>query len=460
MKNSAFNIEKLRMFGIGFIIIVIVLIISLVGYRVQGGKDDDQDIVANNKNDMENIFTEIDKIITPQVRQPTAEEAEKYPLLTNIPALYIETEYKMSRITKEEYLPATYTLVYEDGSGIFNESMMMKGRGNFQWAMPKKPFTVKLTRDAPWLGMKSAKKWNLLGEYVDKTLLRNYLTFSLAIEAGLDNTLDWRFVDVFLNGKYNGNYMITESIQIHENRINIDKKTEGIFEIEAVYRHDDHRYCVIMNDDYHHIMYKKPEEDNIGLELKLENLEKFKVFFKEMEDSLSEGYGEYSKYIDVDSFVSWYLVNEFCKNYDSGFTSSCYCYIKDGKVYMGPVWDYHTCYGSQEVATCINPKGYHVSGSPWYGKLMKDKTFSQFVRDKWTQMRNDRVFEDFVDSIDNMINYMSDSIDKNFEVWPGALKESGLRGRKSKFTFDDEIEYLRNWIYDRIAWLDGEWYGK
>jgi hypothetical protein len=326
--------------------------------------------------------------------------------------------------------------------------------------MAKKPYNLKLVREAGLLGMKSARKWIIFGEIVDKTLLRNYLTYTLASDAGLECTPDCRFMDVYLNGKYNGNYLMSEPIQIHRNRIDIDKNTEAIFEIEAVYRHDDHMYCINMTGDYFHIMYKEPDENNIYLDAKLANLETFKEFFEDLQASLTEGYAEYSQYIDVDSFLNWYIVNEFCKNYDSGFTSSCYCYMKNGKLYMGPVWDYHTCYGSQNVATCMDPKGYHVRESPWYSILYRDDVFNRLIHRRWTQLRDEMVFDNFLKNIDTMSNYMSESIIANYEVWPQGLKDSGLRGNKSKYTYEDEIDYLKNWVYARIDWLDGEWYGK
>lgn len=463
-KINFINTQNLRMFGVFIIIINTIIILILTPYMMAQ--------IGDNKKNQDNVQTAAvaaieennwitpAKIGSPQPRQPTKEEVEKYPLLTNLPALYINTEYKMSKITKEKYLPATYTLVYEDGSGLYDQPLMLKGRGNFQWGMAKKPYTIKLAKDTGLLGMKEGRKWNILAGYIDKTFLRDYLTFSLAKTAGLEHTPDCRFIDVFLNGVYNGHYLLTESIQIGENRIDIDKNTEAIFEIEAVYRHGDHTYCIEMIDDYIHVMYKKPDEEDLDAEIRLENLRKFKEFFYKLDKSLSEGYDEYSKYIDVESFVNWYIVNEFCKNYDSNFTSSCYCYLKDGKIYMGPVWDYHTCYGSQDVATGLDPKGYHVNNSPWYSRLMKDKTFSQLVCDRWTELRKAWVFEDFVDDLYDKAEYISESRKKNNELWPDTLKDSGLRGSKSRYTYEGEIEYLVDWIDDRIFWLDMEWYGK
>jgi hypothetical protein len=127
---------------------------------------------------------------------------------------------------------------------------------------------------------------------------------------------------------------------------------------------------------------------------------------------------------------------------------------------MGPVWDYHTCYGSQEVATCINPEGYHVDGSPWYGRLTQDETFAALVRERWTRLRGDGVFDDFVKNLYDTAGYITESRIKNFELWPDSMKDSGLRGKKSRYTYEDELDYLTDWIAKRITWLDGRWLEK
>lgn len=391
------------------------------------------------------------------------ELTEKYPRLTNLPALYItldspgsDIDKPVSAVKKDTYVSGRYTLVYDGWEGRYDEAVMVKGRGNYSWSLPKKPYTLKLVSKRAMLGMESAKKWILLANYSDKTLLRNYLTLKLALDVSRDYSPDCRFVDLYLNGKYNGNYLIVEAIQIHKNRLDIDAETEALFEIEAAYRHDDHTDCIIVPSGLH-IMYKKPDEEDISTEIRNENFQNFKQFLNELDISLGKGYGEYSQYIDVDSFIDWYIVNEFVKNYDSAFTSSCYCFIKDGKLHMGPVWDYDTCYGNQEIATCINPEGYHVNGSPWYSKLTSDDDFNKLLRIRWKQLRNEQVFDTLLLRLLEGVDYIAESEKKDHELWRDALKSKGLRGSKSKYTFEEEIDYLIDWIIARMEWLDGEW---
>ena len=419
---------------------------------------------AQNQDSDDSIIYNFEDFSAPKIRQPTPEEAEKYPQITNLPVLYItlNNDVPFSAITKENYIAGTYTLVYGEEGGIYDEPIFIKGRGQYSWSNPKRPYTVKLGKPIEVLGMTDARKWVLLADYVDKTMLRTSLTFQLArdISKGGLFTPDYRYVDTYFNGEYNGLYYILDSVQVHENRVNINIEHEALFEIEAIYRHDNHRNCVDMKNGGHHILYKKPDDNDIYREVKEANLIKFQEFFDEFHEALDKGYDEFSKYMNVESFISWYIVNEFVKNFDSGFTASCYCYIKDGKLHMGPIWDYHTCYGNQDVATCLRPTGYHVAAtSPWFSKLMNDETFNRLVRERWTELNKAGIFDDFITQIPKVIDNISESIELNFEKWPSALRETGLRGRQRSFrTFEEEVEYLVNWTETRIEWLNNEWY--
>ena len=457
------------LFSVTGIIVVIALLMLLSKYSALIEEDylsqentyDDTHIERSIENII-NLSSVYDEILTPKVRQPTPEEAEKYPQLTNLPTLYItlNDDVSFSSITKEEYIAGTYTLVYGEEGGIYDEPIFVKGRGAYSWSNPKRPYTVKLGKPTDLLGMNKARKWVLMADYVDKTMLRTYLTFKLArdISQGIFSP-DSRYVDAYFNGQYNGLYYILDSIQVYENRINIDIEHEALFEIEAIYRHDNHRNCIDMRNGGHHILYKKPDDNDIFREVKEANLVKFQEFFDNFHTALDKGYNEFSKYMNVESFVNWYIVNELVKNFDSAFTASCYCYIKDGKLHMGPVWDYHTCYGGQEVATCRIPTGYHVRTSPWFSKLMDDETFFKLVCERWTELRKEGVIDDFLSQIPGVIDNMSDSIEKNFILWRSALRETGLRGRaRSFFTFEEEVDYLVNWTLTRIEWLDKQWY--
>ena len=390
---------------------------------------------------------------------PIIIDTEKYKQITNLPALYIELndDVQLSYINKEDFVGGSYTLL--DGDNIvYQKPLEMRGRGNYSWSFPKKPYALKLGVKEDLLGMGAAKRWVLVTTYSDKTLMRNYLTMTLAYDLGAEYSPECKYVDLFVNGEHQGPYLLTEKIQIHENRVDIDWDTSALFEIEMEYRHPGNcHYCTVVPSGVH-IMMVDPDEDDTSTEELDKKYIECKSLLTAADISLGMGYDEYSKYIDVESFIDWYIVNEFVKNYDSGFTTSCYFFInREGKLTMGPVWDYDTCYGNQVVETCIDPQGYHVRKSPWYTTLNNDPDFKAMLHERWTELRDNGMFDDFVKKITDTADYISESQKLDAILWPGAMKSRDLRGHLSLFTYEEELDYLITWVTRRINWLDRQW---
>jgi len=403
---------------------------------------------------------------TTQLRQPTPEEAERYPQLTNLPTLYITFEYLTSirSLTRgHHFLPGSYTLVKGDEGGFFNEPLNIKRRGAWSYSHAKRPYTVDLMTDTSWGGLPAASRWILIANWSDKSLMRNHVTFQLLRRVTDDWSPNSFFADVFINGRYEGTYLITDSIEIHENRLNLDIATEAVFEINAIFRcKSDYncRDCIPLIDGRHHIIYKRPG-GVLCAQARQRNLALFREFFAGMQTSLSLGYEAYSQFIDVPSFVNWYIVHELTKNFDSAFTASVYAFMKNGRLHMGPGWDYDTIFGNQEIGpptNKLNPEGFWINSSPWFRRLMNDATFERLVQERWTELRQEGVFcEFFSELVDETAAHIAESAALNFEVWPCAISFH-MRGPNRSHSHEAEIDYIRNWVARRVEWLDTQWY--
>ena len=388
----------------------------------------------------------------------TAEEMAAYPQTTNLPALYIDLgKTSLNNVQHHQYTAGTYSLVY-NGEGFTDMPLQVKGRGNYSWSFPQKTFGLKLDEAAPLLGMNAGKKWVLITTYSDKTLLRNFISLNLASEIlGMDYAVQTRYVDVYFNGKYNGLYVLSQNITLGPGQVDAD----ALFEIEAQYRHSDCSNCIICPSGTHIIFSEPIDEAADKAEHDALMSEYRQLIVKADNAIMNKGKYVYSRYIDIDSFVDWYIMNELVKNYDSGFTTSCYMYVKDGKLHMGPCWDYDTCMGNQNVATCIDPEGYHVANSgysPWYQTLTREKDFVQALHNRWTQLYDDGKIASFMQLIDDEAEIIAESQKLDAKKWPQKLKMSDLRGHRSLFTYAEELEYLKNWLNTRIAWLNSEWH--
>ncbi len=379
-----------------------------------------------------------------------------YPSKSNVPVMYIELDRSLWAVNREKYVNATITV---PDCGIIEAEGEIKGRGNASWGLPQKPYNIKFYDKTDMFGMGAAKKWVLITLFYDKTLLRNYLTLNLAKTVSSGPEMDCRFVEVFFNGEYNGLYLLTEKVEDDDERVDIKKKNgDVIFEIEQEYRHDYQcENCISLRSGVH-LTFKDPEPQDLSVNEMKKLRSSMQSFMNYADQAIrSDDYEKYSEYIDVDSFVNWYIVNEFVKNFDSQFVTSCYCYVKNGKLYMGPCWDYDTCYGNQDVATCMDPKGYHVRNAPWFNYLMRNDEFFSLVCGRWQELVEDGVFDKMLENIDEQTEYLSSASANQFDRWRDSLKSTDLRGKKSLFTYNDELDYLKNWIAGRVNWLNTKW---
>lgn len=382
---------------------------------------------------------------------------QKYPRLTNLATLYLEfpDQKDLSSVQHSVYTEATYTFVDEYVEDSYYElPLQIKGRGNYSWSFAQKPYSLKLDEKADFLGMGAAKKWTLITVSSDHSMMHNYLTQKMAAAMGLRGTCENEYVDVVVNGVYAGTWVLTEKIQIHEERIDVPDNVGVLFEIEMVYRHTCDT-CIVLYENGNrensvHLRlktYKGTDIDEMDQRAKDAALAELQPFFTGLSNAFTreKTLDAISKYIDVDSFVNWYLLNELTRNYDSQFVTSCYCYIDEtGRVYMGPVWDFDTCYGTQDPQI----DGYRVKNAPWYTQLFECEEFVRLVCERWTELQNCGLIDAFVDSIDATAQRIAASEQLNHALYPHSELGSS--------DFTEAVDYFESWLEKRIEWMNGE----
>ncbi|MBQ8381754.1 MAG: CotH kinase family protein [Clostridia bacterium] len=382
---------------------------------------------------------------------------QKYPRLTNLATLYLNfpNDRGLDAVQHGIYTDATYTFVDQYVEDSYYElPLQIKGRGNYSWSFAQKPYSLKLGEKADFLGMGAAKKWTLITVSSDHTMMHNYLTQKMAAAMGLRGTCENEYVDVVVNGEYAGTWVLTEKIQIHEERIDVPDDVGVLFEIEMVYRHTCDT-CIILYEDSNrsnsvHLRlktYKGVDLEDMDQRAKDAALAELQPFFNGLSDAFTreKTLEAISQYIDVDSFVNWYLLNELTRNYDSQFVTSCYCYIDEtGRLYMGPVWDFDTCYGTQDPQI----DGYRVKNAPWYTQLFECEAFVRLVCERWTELKNNGLIDAFCASIDQTALRIAASEQLNHALYPHSELGSS--------DFDEAVEYFKSWLDARIAWMDGE----
>ncbi len=381
-----------------------------------------------------------------------------------IPALYIDLE---EAADKYVYRKASFTFQGENSLTIDGK---IKIRGNSTADAKKKPYNIKLQQKASLFGMEESKKWVLLANAFDKTMLRNKLVMDFALPLSFSYTPESIFVEVYVNGEYTGLYQLSEDANVGKGRIDIEPARDFWIELDVMRTEFSERYM----------------ESSLGMRFKVrspdaeditgEELDELRAYLDQFDETSESGdYSEIAKVFDIDSFVDYYLVSELFKDVDGRF-SSRYFTIDRGKLYAGPVWDYDlSCGNVSEQFIEPKYKSYHNapgwggddSGDSaqgiwmqygWFEELMQCDAFAEKVRERYRELhcRMVNLYEDNElgqNQIDRLVTLLSDAVERNNELWPLDDTQSMME-HKPFDTYSENIEFLRDWFARRVAFLD------
>lgn len=382
-----------------------------------------------------------------------------------LPQLSITTDNGAEVTSREIYVPGDYVLKDESRTILLQGRTEIKGRGHSTWDMPKKPYHIKLATSSSLLGMPANRHWALLANYADKTLLRNDLTFQISQWMGMEYTPRSTFVEVELNGTYLGIYQLTEHIRIAPDRVNIPQLKIGdtnftggyLIEIDEtrgeVFCYDSPRFGTAMP-----FCLKDPETLlNPGWEALRAYIEGYisQAEAAIFSDDFANPVTGYASYIDVDSLVQYYLVNELVRNVDGDLRRSAYLYKKrDGKLTFGPVWDFDLAAGNADYIGCWTDDWY-VRRAPWFTRLFEDPAFAAKVKDKWNQLKASGSLNELFQHIDRRATYLSHVQVRNFQEWP-ILSTWVWPNCVVTGSYQGEVTALKTWLQGRIDWMDSQ----
>lgn len=430
---------------------------------------------------------------------------------TNLPIVFINTQKNgnTQMIMKEDRINVRMKIIY-NGEGKLNYGdtiahpdqkvdydgyIGIKYRGNSSFNMAaKKPYAIR-PQDANGkkqkvsiLGMGKDNDWALLAMYADKTLIRDMLAFTLA-RPYFDYVPNGKFCELILDGIYYGVFTFSERVREGEKRINIgdpgdsgDALTGGYhLEIdrpdEAVYQSKYHPKAngkEIMNK-YISFQYKSPEIDDLTEAQKNYIHGHIDAFEKALaSDNFKDPETGYRKYIDVTSFIDYMLSTEFSHNND-GYRLSTNLYKKRDSVdplFKMSLWDMNlgfgnaNYYGAERYDTWMYEFNETNSNNDdqlvpfWWEKLMRDPAYVKELKTRWTKYRNE-VYSDegiahTIDSLTNVLN-QEGAADRNFQAW-NLLGNQVWPNYFVGQTYEEEINYLNEWIDNRVQFMDNAWY--
>ena len=384
----------------------------------------------------------------------------------NIPVIHIKTKNSAPILNKKDYVDGTITIsdpekLYSDVAE-FSAEMGIRGRGNSTWSFPKKPWKVKLKEKASLLGMPADKEWALLANYADRTLVRNIVAMKLSEICGFSWTPRMHSVEVYLNGKYQGVYTLCEHKKVSSDRVDIDVVGEDVtggdaitggYYLEIEEQQDETTFWWTSMGVP--MMFSDPEEPNS------EQLAYIKGLFESFEQALwAKDYSQtsgYPKYIDVDSFVDYYIVQELTKNIDGNLRKSSFITKERGKkMEMYHLWDFDLTLGNcgyfwGNVGN--GPENFWIKLDKWYPHLFADPAFVDKVQKRWNELKPE--FEKIPEFIDEQTFYLAKAQERNFKVW--SIWESvDWVYFPSLGSYEKEVDYLKEFYTKRLEWLDTE----
>lgn len=375
----------------------------------------------------------------------------------------LETIYSNSK--KEKYKDNCVILSSEEYGLKTIEGTELKGRGNFTWGLDKRSFQIKFPDALPVFGMNEAKTWILLPNYLDNSLIRNKLALDLAREMNLDYALDSRYIDLWIEGEYLGNYLLTEKVQINANRVDLQDEMGVLIELDNIYYGEEqyHRASSVSGTEF---VLKDAVALNSDENTAMEAFDRFMKYMNEFEETLysHEDWGKVLSFIDIDSFIRLYFLQELSEDSD-GLRSSFFMYW-DGetdRIHLGPAWDYDVAFGNFTTdKRGGNPRVDYVEhiaqtmevSSDLFGQLCK---YDEFRRSLNSYYQRDlrELFANLNDRIKQYAEQLSLSAEMNFKRWDTQGKAALFDdGHENKATYTEEVEYLSKWVKDRVEYLN------
>ena len=398
--------------------------------------------------------------------------------LTNLPTVSFHTQDNVEPYDKVNEIPSSFTIIYADGTMIQEESGTSRLRGNASMAHPKKPYRIKfdtshrIFKNSDMRSPAKAKKWTLINNYDDKTLMHNLVAFEIARRMGMDYVPWSKPVDVIVNGEYRGCYQLTDQLSVDKNRVDITEMEASDIEGEALtggYFLELDGYASkevswFTSAAGNPVTIKSPDDDDITTE----QAEYIRREFSLMEAKiLASNFDDpevgFRSKLDERTLLQYFLTEELAGNPDAFW--SCYFTKERGeeRFRMGPVWDFDNAFDNDNRYYPINNQGNFLSltiGGAGNFRALLNRMFSdQVLRDSmavmWDEAREQGgiTAESLTAYIDSTAAELMQSQRLNFMRWPILDKLIQVNPRAGG-SYEVEVGWMKEYVENRIQWLD------
>ena len=352
---------------------------------------------------------------------------------------------------------------------------LIRYRGNSSRFFDKKSYSINLINEdgsenkQELAGMAKHDEWVLNGPFLDRSLLRNYLCLNISGEI-MEYSPNVRYCELFVDGKYQGLYLLMESISRGEGRLNISKPEKNSDITSFIVRWDRAGKGEFELDNYTYYTYKS---DVSALDVvypgstlmtqgrheyineQISKVEKTLYSYDLWDDDKG-----YKQYLDINAFAEYFVINEFFRNVDAGRFSTFYYKDVRGKI-KPVVWDFNNS-ANNYIDYVWDESGFSMQNAPWFSQLLKDKEFVDLVIEKYKKLRKNVLSEEYlINYIDETNTWLGDSIKRNDEVWGYVYDLNNYNEtnfltpvERNVTSHEEAVEQLKEIIIKRGNWLD------
>ena len=382
--------------------------------------------------------------------------------LTNLPVVSIHTENNVEPYDKEHNINALITIISDKDKKLRTDTGVVRLRGNASLSFPKKPYRIKFNKkhrvlDAP----AKAKKWTLINNYGDKTLMRNLLAFKLSRSFDMPYTPYAQAVDVLLNGEYKGNYQLSDHIDVKKNRVELvdtlaeeheeqSGATAFLVEVDARAQTEPSWFQSAGGTP---VTIHYPDEDTITTE----QYAFIKSQFNRMET-------QWQQYLDLNTFLRHFFIGELSGNTDTYWSVYMYKHRENDTIFTGPVWDFDLAFDNDNRTYPVNSKRDWIyrSGGSTTGNMkafankicVSNAAAKAKMLEIWDEARQRDINEEYLLAyVDSLEESLHQSQELNFMRWP-IMNELVHQNPVIWGSYEAEVQNVRRYISERLLWID------
>ena len=367
-------------------------------------------------------------------------------LLSAIPELTITTtDPSIAEIpSKDYYLEGTLAVNGRGGYEDYTGKTEIKGRGNSTWGYPKKPYRLKLNKKAEICGLGKAKNYVLLANNLDPTLMLNSVALKIGRLLELPFTNHAIPVDVVLNGIYKGSYLLTEQIEVKENRVDLDENNSVMWELDSYWDDEPKFKSTAFNLP---VMVKDPDLTTEQFEYWKKD---FNAFTTQFAKEPLEG-NSYVDMIDIESVAKFLITFNLVHNMEINHPKSVFLHKEgNGKYVMGPIWDFDWAYDYEGTSnhfgrynTPLFSSSMNGVGTAFFQRFLQDSRVKAIYKRTWQDFKNNKL-DALLQYVDDYAVMLKPSVERNSELWENTR------------SFDTKVKELKTWLRNRADYIDSE----